>query len=60
MKMKYYISLIIMSVIGCLSFASCGNKAEKFENIEFKTTGVTLSPPNGSYYYGEVGYTGGK
>ena len=50
--MKYYISLIIMSVIGCLSFASCGNEDEKFENIEFKTTGVTLSPlTNGISYY---------
>lgn len=58
--MRYYILLIIISVICCLSLTSCGNEDEKFENIEFKTTGVTLSPPNGFSYYGEVGYTGGE
>lgn len=58
--MRYYILLIIISVICCLSLTSCGNEDKKFENIEFKTTGVTLSPPNGFSYYGEVGYTGGE
>lgn len=58
--MRYYILLIIISVICCLSLTSCGNEDEKFENIEFKTTGVTLSPPNGISYYGEAGYTGGE
>ncbi|WP_228683685.1 hypothetical protein [Phocaeicola vulgatus] len=59
--MKYYISLIIISVICCLSFASCEKEEfQRFERIEFKTTGVTLSPPNGTSYYGEVGYTGGE
>ncbi|WP_288797009.1 hypothetical protein [uncultured Alistipes sp.] len=59
--MKYYISLIIISVICCLSFASCGNEDEKFENIEFKTTGVTLSPlTNGISYYGEIDHAGGE
>lgn len=59
--MKYYISLIIISVICCLSFASCEKEElQRFESIEFKTTGVTLSPPNGISYYGEVGYTGGE
>ncbi|MDE5710930.1 MAG: hypothetical protein K2I27_07345 [Bacteroides sp.] len=58
--MRYYILLKIISVICCLSLTSCGNEDEKFENIEFKTTGVTLSPPNGISYYGEAGYTGGE
>ncbi len=40
--MKYYISLIIIGIIFCLSFIFCGNEDEKFENIEFKTKGVTL------------------
>lgn len=55
-KFLFLISLIVCS----LSLTSCGNEDEKFENIEFKTTGVTLSPPNGTSYYGEVGYTGGE
>lgn len=53
--MKYYISLIIMSVFCYLSFTSCGDGDEKFENIEFKTTGVILSFPSGISYYGEIG-----
>lgn len=57
--MKNYISLIIMSVIGCLSLTSCGDD-EKFENIEFKTTGVILSSQSGNSYYGEIGYAGGE
>lgn len=58
--MKYYILLIITSVIGWFGFASCGNEDEKFENIEFKTTGIILSSPNGNSYYGEIGSSGGE
>lgn len=49
-----------MSVIGCLSFTSCRDEDEKFENIEFKTTGVNLSLRNGISYYGGIEYTGGE
>ena len=58
--MKYYILLIITSVIGCSGFASCADEDEKFENIEFKTTGIILSSPNGSSYYAEIGSSGGE
>ena len=45
----------IMWLFLLLGLQSCGNEDEKFENIEFKTTGVTLSPlPNGISYYGEI------
>lgn len=44
-----------------LGLQSCGNEDEKFENIEFKTTGVTLSPlTNGISYYGEIDHAGGE
>lgn len=58
--MKYYISLIIISIVYCFCFSSCGNEEEEFENIKFKTTGVTLSSPSGFSYYGEIDYTGGE
>ena len=51
----------IMWLFLLLGLQSCGNEDEKFENIEFKTTGVTLSPlPNGISYYGEIDHTIGK
>ena len=51
----------IMWLFLLLGLQSCGNEDEKFENIEFKTTGVTLSPlPNGISYYGEIDHTGGE
>lgn len=59
-KFLFLIPLIIMSIIGCLSLTSCGDEDEKFENIEFKTTGVILSSSSGISYYGEIGYTGGE
>ena len=35
------------------------NEEEKFENIKFKTTGITLSKPSGTSYYAEIGSAGG-
>lgn len=58
--MKYYILSIVIFVIGSLCLTSCGNEDEEFENIEFKTTGVNLSSPSGTTYYGEIGYAGGE
>ena len=53
-KLLFLLSLVV-------GMASCSNEDEKFENIEFKTTGVTLSPlPNGISYYGEIDHTGGE
>ena len=57
--MKNWISLIIISLIICLGLASCGDDDEKFENIDFKTTGITFSQQSGNKYYGEVGSNGG-
>lgn len=57
--MKNYIFLIILSVIVSVGFASCGDEEEKFENIDFKTSGVTLSRQSGNQYYGEIDSKGG-
>jgi len=57
--MKNYIFLIIMSVIVSVGFASCGDDEEKFENIDFKTSGITLSSQSGNQYYGEIDSKGG-
>lgn len=57
--MKNYIFLIILSVIVSVGFSSCGDEEEKFENIDFKTSGVTLSRQSGNQYYGEIDSKGG-
>ena len=44
-----------MSIISCLSFTSCNDDDdEKFENIEFQTTGIHLSSQSGNSYYAEI------
>lgn len=58
--MKHYLSLIIMSIISCLSFTSCNDDDEKFENIEFQTTGIHLSSQSGNSYYAEIDSKGGE
>lgn len=40
-------------------FASCSDEEEKFENIDFKTSGITLSPQSGNQYYAEADCKGG-
>lgn len=58
--MKNVVLLVLTTLLGCLSFASCGDEDEHFENIKFKITGVTLSKPSGNSYYAEIGSAGGE
>lgn len=57
--MKYCAYLVVTTILCCLSFVACSNEEEKFENIKFKTTGITLSKPSGTSYYAEIGSAGG-
>ena len=57
--MKNLVLTVVAILFGCLSFVSCGNEEAQFENIEFKTTGITLSKPSVTSYYAEIGSTGG-
>ena len=57
--MKYCAYLVVTTILCCISFVACSNEEEKFENIKFKTTGITLSKPSGTSYYAEIGSAGG-
>lgn len=53
--------LLIISAVSCLCLASCGEEFEKFEYIDFKTTGIKLAhPKNELSSYGEIGASGGE
>lgn len=56
--MKHFVLVAIMCAFFSLSFLSCGNEDEEFENIEFQTTGVQLSTSGAIYYRGEIEHTG--
>lgn len=51
--------LLLSAIVMALSLLSCGNEEEQFENIEFDTTGISLSKPSGISYYAEIGSNGG-
>mgnify|MGYP007003683968 FL=1 len=49
---------LLLSALGyvtcCHCLTSCGDEYEKFQGIEFKTTGVVLSPINSLLYHGKL------
>ncbi len=49
---------LLLSALGyaacCQGLTSCGDEYEKFQGIEFKTTGVVLSPINSLLYHGKL------